>query len=84
MTFDKLINDLINNKLQISLGAHLKKIYPLRTVQIKTMGIEKEKKPVEEKKEVEKVEEKVDEKKEGPKVKEEKVKETKKEVKEEK
>ena len=97
MTFDNLINDLINHKLQSSLRERLKKIYPLRIVEIKSMEIEKEKKPLEEKK-VEKIEEKKEikeekvekkeEVKEKPKVekKEEKVKEEeeKKEKKEEK
>lgn len=50
MTFDNLLNDLINYKLQFSLKDRLKKIYPLRKCEIESMGIEKEKKPVEEKK----------------------------------
>lgn len=54
MTFDNLVTDLINYKLQTSLKEHLKKIYPLRTCEIKSMEIEKEKKPLEEKKKVEK------------------------------
>jgi len=66
MTFDNLVTDLINHRLQSSFKDRLRKIYPLRSFEIKSMEIEKEKKPVEEKKV------KVEEKKEEPKVKEEK------------
>ena len=61
VTFDNLINDLINYKLQISLRERLKRIYPLRKCEIKSMEIEKEKKPVDEKKEAKEEELKVKE-----------------------
>ena len=76
MTFDNLINDLINYKLQSSLRERLKKIYPLRTAEIKSMEIEKEKKPVEEKKVAKEEELKV---KERPKEEKKEVKEEEKE-----
>ena len=78
MTFDNLVSDLINHRLQSSFKDRLRKIYPLRTFEIKSMEIEKEKKPMEEKKKLEDVKEKVEEKKE---TKAEKKEEKKKEVK---
>lgn len=48
LTFENLINDLINQKLQNSLRASIKKIYPVRVSQIKSMYIETDKKPDEE------------------------------------
>ena len=69
-TFENMIKDLITNKLQRELKGALKKIYPVRILEIAKLHIEKEKKPLEKKVEVkaeerkEKVEEKVEEKKE--------------------
>jgi len=48
-TFENLMNDLISQKLQNSIRANIKKIYPVRVCQIKSMFIETEKKPGEEK-----------------------------------
>lgn len=66
-TYEKLIIGIITSKFQRSLSAFLKKIYPLKSCEIKSMEIEKRKK---------KAEEKV---KEAPKKEEPKPKETKKE-----
>lgn len=41
MSFDALVNDLVNHRFQVGLRNALKKIYPLRNVQIKYMKIEK-------------------------------------------
>tara|TARA_Y100000310_G_C20597480_1_gene771251 strand:- start:344 stop:1087 length:744 start_codon:yes stop_codon:yes gene_type:complete len=81
MSYDNLVNDLVNHKLQNSLRKTLSKIYPLRVCEIMSMKIvdleKKEQvksKAKSEKKEksVKKAEEKVKEGKEAPK-KEEKV-----------
>lgn len=48
MTYNDLINDLISHKLQMTLRDNIKKIYPVRVCQIKSMYIEKEKKHGEE------------------------------------
>ncbi|MBS3103042.1 hypothetical protein J4458_06400 [Candidatus Woesearchaeota archaeon] len=48
MSYDNLINDLVNHKLQSSLRDALKKIYPLRICEIRAMYIDKGKKHVEE------------------------------------
>ncbi len=49
VTFDNLVTDIISYKLQSSASAYLKKIYPLRKFEIKSMRLEKEKKPSESK-----------------------------------
>ncbi len=43
-TYEKLITALVTNKLQRSLSAAIKKVYPLRASEIRAMYIEKEKK----------------------------------------
>ena len=48
MTYNDLINDLISYKLQMTLRDNIKKIYPVRVCQIRSMYIEKEKKHGEE------------------------------------
>ena len=48
LTYDNLINDLVNHKLQSSLRENIKKIYPVRVAEIMNMHIEKEKKYEEE------------------------------------
>ena len=50
MSFESLVNDLINHKIQSYFWKSLKKIYPLRNFEIRSMAIEKEKKPMEEQK----------------------------------
>ncbi|MBL7054540.1 hypothetical protein ISS05_02175 [Candidatus Woesearchaeota archaeon] len=67
MTFDNLLNDMIIHKFQSSLKMRLKSIYPLRTCEIRSMEIEKDKNPeedekAEEKKEVKSEEEKTEKK----------------------
>jgi len=47
MSFESLVNDLINHKIQSYFWKSLKKVYPLRNFEIKSMAIEKEKKPME-------------------------------------
>jgi len=79
MTFDDLVKNLISHQLQISLRQAIKKIYPVRACQIKSMYIEEEKKHGEE--EVKKPEAKV--KKAEVKKVEEKAVEVKKEIKKE-
>lgn len=75
-TFENVVKDLISGKMQKELKDTLKKVYPIRILEISKLHIEKEKKPVEKK-----AEEKVESKEEGEEVKEE-GKETK-EIKEE-
>lgn len=76
-TYEELVDAVVTNKFQRSLSAHLKRIYPLRVCEIKTLYIEKERKRKVEKKP--KAEEKVQEIKSEPKKEEPKT-----EVKEEK
>lgn len=85
-TFEDIIKDLISNKLQRELKGVLKKVYPIRILEIAKLHIEREKKPLEKKvamkaeetKEeveeevIEKVEEKKAEEKKGEVKKEEK------------
>jgi len=47
MSFESLVNDLINHRIQSHFWKSLKKVYPLRNFEIKSMAIEKEKKPME-------------------------------------
>jgi small subunit ribosomal protein S3Ae len=78
-TYENLINDLISFKFQSSVKAAIKKIYPVRVCQVKTMYIETGKKHGEE---VASKDLKKTVKKEAPKeVKEEKTAETPKEIK---
>ena len=84
MTFENVVRELMNYKLQKSLKEDIKKIYPVRILEVSALYIEKDEKPVENKKEVRveakeeiKKEEKVEKKKEE-------VKEDKKEVPKEK
>ena len=81
ITYDNLINDLVNHKLQMALKSESNKIYPLRVCEIRSMEIVLEKKPEAEiigeepkkkSKPVKKAEENVDEKK-AEKAKEDKV-----------
>jgi small subunit ribosomal protein S3Ae len=82
-TIENMIKDLVTNKLQRELKGVLKKVYPVRILEIAKLHIEREEKPVEKEIKVEvKEEEKPGEKKEE-KV-EEKPKEEKVEPKEEK
>ncbi len=46
ITYKELVNDLVSHKLQSSLKNSLKKIYPLRSLEIKEMLLETEKKIV--------------------------------------
>lgn len=80
MTFENIIKECIIGKLQRELKNELKKVYPVRILDISKLHIEQSKKPVEVKEEV--VEEKVEEAKKETK--EEKAAETKEEKKEEK
>lgn len=48
-TFENIIRDLMTNKIQKELKATLKKIYPVRILEISKLHIEREKKPVEKK-----------------------------------
>lgn len=78
-TFENIIKDSMTNKLQRELKAALKKVHPVRILEIAKLHIETEKKPVEKKVKVE-VKEEVKEKKQEEKkeeVKEEKPKEAK-------
>jgi len=50
MTFENVIRELINSRLQKALKDSLKKIYPVRILEVSAFYIEKEKKPFEEKK----------------------------------
>jgi len=79
ITYKELIHELVSHKLQSNLKIPLRKIYPLRSFEIKEMVLETEKKAVD-KKEKQKLEEKPKEKEE---IKEE-LKESKEEEKEEK
>ncbi len=45
ITYDNLINDLVNHKLQMALKSESNKIYPLRVCEIRSMEIVLEKKP---------------------------------------
>lgn len=65
-TFENVVKDLISGKIQKELKDTLKKVYPIRILEIAKLHIEKEKKPVEKK-----VEEKIESKEEGEEVKEE-------------
>lgn len=76
-TFENMIRDLIANRLQRELKGVLKKVYPIRILEIAKLHIEREKKPVEKKVGV-KVERKEEVKEEKPK--EEKVEEKKEEA----
>jgi small subunit ribosomal protein S3Ae len=58
MTFDNLVSDIVNYKLQTSAATYLKKIYPLRKFEIKSMELEKGKKDMAAVKKTQKVEEK--------------------------
>jgi len=91
-TFENIIKDLISNKLQRELKAVLKKVYPIRILEIAKLHIESEKKPVEKEVEVkteevkEEQEEKAEEKeevKEEEKPKGEEIEEKKEEAKQE-
>ena len=52
MGYDEIINDLITRKLQNSMKENLNKIYPLKTCEIRYLGIEVREKPQEVKAEV--------------------------------
>ena len=52
MTYDEVINDLINRKMQEMMRANLNKIYPLKVCEIRYLGIEAREKPQEVKVEV--------------------------------
>ncbi len=52
-TFENIIRDLMANKIQKELKVSLKKIYPVRVLEISKLYIETEKKPVEKKVKVE-------------------------------
>jgi len=88
MSYDEFTNDLISHNLQSALKAHLKKVYPLRICEIRSMSIENlEKNVAEESKKPKKKaeqEKKAETPKEEPKKIEEKSKEAKPETKEEK
>ena len=45
ITYDNLINDLVNHKLQMALKSESNRIYPLRVCEIRSMEIVLEKKP---------------------------------------
>lgn len=66
ITYKELVNDLVSHNLQSSLKNSLKKIYPLRSLEIKEMLLETEKKVIG-KKEQKEVKEKVEVKEEGNK-----------------
>ena len=83
-SFDDLLNDLISHRVQSHFWKSLKTVYPLRNFEIKSMELEKEKKPMEELENVKVVEEKKEaepEKKEAGKKEETKEEESKKEEK---
>ncbi len=80
LTFENAIRELMNYGLQRSLKSDLKKIYPIRILDISALYIEREKKPVEEKIEKVKVEEKAPEKEEKKEEKKEEVQGEEKEV----
>lgn len=69
-TFENIIKDLIINKLQKDLKAMLKKVYPIRILEISKLYIEKEKKPSETIERVEETKEDEPEQKEEPESKE--------------
>lgn len=46
-TYEKLVNGIVTTKFQRALSTYLKRIYPLRACEIKSMQMEKEKKIVE-------------------------------------
>ncbi|MBW2975602.1 hypothetical protein KY366_07825 [Candidatus Woesearchaeota archaeon] len=46
-TFENMIKDLIINKLQRTMKSELKKIYPIRILEVAKLHIEKEKRPLE-------------------------------------
>jgi len=66
ITYKELVNDLVSHKLQSSLKNSLKNIYPLRSLEIKEMLLETEKKAIG-KKEQKEIKEKVEVKEEGDK-----------------
>jgi len=69
ITYKELVNDLVSHKLQSSLKNSLKKIYPLRSLEIKEMLLETEKRVIDKKeaKEKEKPKEKAELKEESDK-----------------
>ena len=50
ISFDNFANDLISHKMQDALRYHLKKVYPVRVCEIRSMQVEKLHKPETEKK----------------------------------
>lgn len=52
MSYDEIINDLISHKLQGVMKENLNKIYPLKTCEIRYLGIEEREKPQEAKVEI--------------------------------